>query len=125
MNTGATARSGLRWIVWLRAYARPEDFQCQLELIEAQIACVEHRHADAGPLFEAAIQHVQRHSYLQIEAVVAKAAVPYCRRRGLNLVARSCLCHARHTFMNLGAPAKVCAMDLAPASDAAATFRHT
>jgi predicted ATPase/signal transduction histidine kinase len=105
--------------VWAR-YC-PENFRCRLALVEAQIACVEGRCADAEQRFEEAIKDARQHGFFQIEAMAAEAAARHYARRALHIVARSYLCHARQAYVSLGATAKVHAIDSVDTEEPAAS----
>lgn len=89
----------------------PENFQHHLGLMEAELAWLKGRVAEAPALFDRAVRAAQTSAFARYEALANEAAARFYRSRGLDKAARAYLQDARDAYGRWGALAKVRRLD--------------
>ncbi|MBV8814010.1 MAG: AAA family ATPase, partial [Verrucomicrobia bacterium] len=85
----------------------PENFGSSAAIVEAEIARIEGRDADAERLYEEAISSARQQGFVQNEAVAHEAAARFYSGRGLETIARGYLQNAWDSYLRWGALGKV------------------
>ncbi len=98
-----------RHALW--AKSSPQNFLDRQALLGAEIARIEERPGDAGPLYEQAIRSAHENGFVQDEAIAFELASAFYRARGLDLIAQTYLREARAAYARWGADGKVAQLD--------------
>ena len=98
-----------RHALWARN--SPRNFLNCHALLGAEIARIEGRDADAGPLYEQAIRSACDNGFMQNEAIAFELAAGFYRQRGFDLIADTYLRAARAGYLRWGADGKVAQLD--------------
>ncbi|MBN3811365.1 trifunctional serine/threonine-protein kinase/ATP-binding protein/sensor histidine kinase, partial [Paraburkholderia sp. Ac-20347] len=85
----------------------PANLTGRAALVEAEIARIDGRTADAERLYNKAIRHAHERRILHVEAVACELAADFHRQQGLATVADAYLRDASHAYAWWGANAKV------------------
>ncbi|GJG95302.1 AAA family ATPase [Cupriavidus pauculus] len=85
----------------------PENFGSRAALVDAEIARLDGRPAEAEQLYEQSIRLAQDNGFVHIEALANELASRFYAARGLAKVARVYLQDARYGYMRWGADGKV------------------
>ncbi|TMB22138.1 MAG: hypothetical protein E6J65_14880, partial [Deltaproteobacteria bacterium] len=89
----------------------PENFDCRVAAVAAEIARLEGRELDAERLYEKAIRLAQEHKLVHIEALGNELAARFHLDRGYETIAHAYLRAARRCYLRWGALGKVAQLD--------------
>jgi predicted ATPase len=89
----------------------PTTFRGKHLLVEAELARVEGRHAEAADLYDAAIEEAAHERFLQEEAIARELAARHARGRGRTRIAEFHLREAQRMYAEWGAAEKVRALE--------------
>ena len=89
----------------------PENFDCRLATVAAEIARFEGRELDAERLYEKAVGLAREHGFVQIEAIGNELAARFHLDRGYETIAHAYLRAARRCYLRWGALGKVAQLD--------------
>ena len=106
---GLLAKELERQACW--AAHSPRNFLNCHALVGAEIARIEGRDGDAGPLYETAIRSARDNGFIQNEAIAFELASTFYRQRGFELIADTYLRAARARYLRWGAQGKVAQLD--------------
>jgi PAS domain S-box-containing protein len=85
----------------------PPTFGDNHALVSAEIARLEGRYGDAMEQYEQAIKSAREHGFVQNEGVAHEVAARFYAARGVESIAHTYLCNARHCYLRWGALGKV------------------
>ncbi|KER68438.1 hypothetical protein HR51_28630 [Burkholderia cepacia] len=85
----------------------PQNFECRVSLVGAEIARVEGHGHDAERLYDLAIRSAREHGFVHVEALACEQAARFQAARGLDTFALVFLRHARDGYLRWGADGKV------------------
>jgi len=89
----------------------PENFDCRLAAVAAEIARLEGRELDGERLYEKAIGLAREHGFVHIEAIGNELAARFHLDRGYETIAHAYLRAARRCYLRWGALGKVAQLD--------------
>lgn len=92
------------------AQAAPENHAHRLALVQAELAALEERQAEAIELYDRAIQLAQKHGFMNQEALANELAARFHWAKKRTTVARAYLADATAAYSRWGADAKVRAL---------------
>jgi PAS domain S-box-containing protein len=89
----------------------PENFDCRVATVAAEIARLERRELDAQRLYERAIHFAREQGFVHIEAIGNELAARFHLDRGYETIAHAYLRAARQCYLRWGALGKVAQLD--------------